>query len=141
MFYLDKKEFLDLIVNYQELGEKMSRRNKDRLGILILSLVNHIAMKPNFSNYTYIDEMKSNAIITIWKGLNTFNPERTSEAFSYFTTTCFNAFIQIIEKEKITFERKQQIMLDTIESARVNDPYRFAKKRFTQEIKESNSMY
>jgi DNA-directed RNA polymerase specialized sigma subunit len=119
----------------------MSRRNKDRLGILILSLVNHIAMKPNFSNYTYIDEMKSNAIITIWKGLNTFNPERTSEAFSYFTTTCFNAFIQIIEKEKITFERKQQIMLDTIESARVNDPYRFAKKRFTQEIKESNSMY
>lgn len=140
--YLDKTEFLNLILKYQELGEEgISNKDKNKLGKMIISLVNHIAMRPNFSNYSYLEEMKSNAIITVWKGLKSFNIEKTNNAFSYFTTAVMNAFIFIINKEKTLAEKRNNFAQDLIERINLKDEYRFAKKRFTQEIKEKNSNY
>lgn len=80
-------------------------RDNHLFGQMIYTIVQKIATRPQFSGYTFLDEMKSLAIQHIllytWK----FNPYRQSEitgqyasAFAYISTICFNAFIATINK-------------------------------------------
>lgn len=143
--YLNKTDFLNLIIKYQ--NKEITNREINTLGKMIISLVNHIAMKPNFNNYSYLHEMKSNAIISVWKGLNSFDINKSvtnktdNSVFCYFTTTVVRAFIFIINKEKIINERRNEFITEVMEKIEMNNEYKFAKKKFTQEIKPSNSNY
>lgn len=82
-----------------------TNRDNHLFGQMIYTMVQKIATRPQFSGYTFIDEMKSLAIQHIllytWK----FNPYRQSEitgqyasAFAYCSTIIFNAFIATINK-------------------------------------------
>jgi len=134
--HIDKEEFLKLVIEYQELGsEKMSTRDYNRLGEIILSLVNHIAMKPNFSRYTYLEEMKSTAYHLILKGLNTFNSTKSNNVFSYFTQTCINAFIFVINKEHMVIDKKIKYS-NHLQDKEESSIDRIAKKKHTNEIKD-----
>ncbi len=82
-------------------------RDKDLFGKMILVAIDRIASRPQFSGYTYIDEMKSLAIQHIFKYTWKFNPYKQSKitgqyasAFAYISTTIFNAFIATIIKFK-----------------------------------------
>lgn len=138
--FIDNNEFLDLIIKYQD--KIISKQEEDKLGKIILSLVNHFAMKPNFSNYSYLDEMKSNAFFTIWKNLDKFNRNKSDNPFSYYTQACYHAFIFVINKEKLIDERRKEHMLDTIERLEnQSEVGRLAKKKFTSEIKDNKFIY
>jgi hypothetical protein len=138
--FIDNDEFYDLIMKFQD--EVITKKEKTRLGEIVLSLVNHFAMKPNFSNYTYLDEMKSNAFYTIWKGLKKFNREKGNNVFSYYTQTCYHAFIFIINKEKMIAERKLEYISERKEVFESNSEVaRYAKKKFTSEIKNNKMDY
>ncbi len=140
--YIDNAEFLTLVKEYQELGESMSRRKKNRLGEIILLLVKHIAMKPSFCNYTYLDDMKSNAYYSIWRGINTFNPEKSSNPFSYFTQACINAFIMVINKEKIVFERNIMYGENILNKLKEEPHYKVpSRKKNTMEVKDNRMEY
>jgi hypothetical protein len=136
--YIDKEQFCTLIMKYKS-GDYTKQEEKE-LGEMILLLVNHIAMRPNFCNYTYLDEMKSNAYFLIWKGLKNFNIERSNNAFCYFTTVTMNAFIFIINKENAIHE-KNKAYLETKLAQMESKEERYAKKRFSSDIKPNNSNY
>ena len=72
------------------------------LGQMIMTLVDGLAKKDNFRGYTYLDEMKSDAILDIISALNrkSFKLENNSSSFSYMTTIATNSFIARINKEK-----------------------------------------
>jgi len=138
--YIDNEEFLRLIIKYQ--AKDMSTRDNDNLGKMILNLVNHYATKPNFCGYSYLEEMKSNALFTIWKGLNSFKPEKSNNPFSYYTSACHRAFIFIINKEKKVMERNQLYGESSLEKLESNPDYQKpAKKKWTQEIKSNQMNY
>lgn len=103
--YVDNKEMLDAYIKYQEQRKKANEAGLPDpvlprfLGECILNICRRTAYKHNFINYSFRDEMISDAIENCIRGINTFNPETTSSIFSYYTTAAFNSFRRRIQRE------------------------------------------
>jgi DNA-directed RNA polymerase specialized sigma24 family protein len=83
-----------------------------------------LANKPNFYNYTYRDEMISDAIENCIMYIDTFNPDRTTNPFAYFTQTIYNAFLRRITREKKqTYIKYKNIQNHQLTEQLVNNTY------------------
>jgi len=65
-----------------------------------MKLVNHIGSRPNFMGYTYLEDMKGDALFLCVKYAHNFDPTKSNNAFAYFSQVVFNAFKQFLNKEK-----------------------------------------
>lgn len=85
-----------------------------RLGEIVVLTVDRVATQTKFRHYTYLDDMKAEAIFQSIRGIIKFNLEKTNDAgqksssFSYLTQIITNAFKQILKKEKKNREIKDQ---------------------------------
>lgn len=85
-----------------------------RLGEIVVLTVDRVATQTKFRHYTYLDDMKAEAIYQSIKGITKFDLTKTNEAgqksssFSYLTQIITNAFRQILKKEKKNREIKDQ---------------------------------
>lgn len=70
------------------------------IGESIILICNNLAKKPNFSGYTYKQEMISDGIMDCIAAVDNFNPDKTNNPFAYFTQIAWNAFLRRIHKEK-----------------------------------------
>lgn len=72
----------------------------------IMDMSEALGKRFNFSNYSYLDEMQSDAIIHCVKYIHNFNPMKKSEkkgrvsAFGYINMIIWRAFTHRIEEEK-----------------------------------------
>jgi hypothetical protein len=80
------------------------------LGECIMKITENYGRKPNFRNYTYIDEMKSEAVLTCVKYAHNFDITKSSNAFSYFTQIVHYCMLQIIAKEKKQAALKNKVI-------------------------------
>ena len=107
--YINNKHFFQAICKrfeLQKLGQENSvefMKNDNYLAECFMHLANNLGRKPNFSNYTYLDDMKMDGILDCFSKMDRFDPERSENPFSYFTTTITNAF-----KRRITKEHRNQ---------------------------------
>lgn len=70
------------------------------IGECIMKIATHLAYKPNFSNYTFRDEMISDGIENCLQYIDNFDPGKSQNPFAYFTQIIYFAFIRRIQKEK-----------------------------------------
>lgn len=112
--YINNSEFTASISEWVETNKlnAMKKPMPDDVAISIMKLVNNFANKRNFSGYTYLDDMKSEALITCVKYAHNFNPEKSNNAFAYFTQIINNAFKMYLNKEKYQKSIKDKIMFD-----------------------------
>lgn len=107
-FYVKNTELLVEISKYRETcrysdsGEyiKGSGKASETLGKMIMKIANGLAQKANYAGYTWLDDMKAEAVYTVIKYLKNFDPEKSQNPFSYITQICQNAFISYIAKQK-----------------------------------------
>jgi DNA-directed RNA polymerase specialized sigma subunit len=104
--YVNNAEMLEHIKRYKvalEEARKAGRedpRIPEYLGECILKIANRLSHKHNFINYSYRDDMISDGIENCMQCMNSFNPEKSSNPFSYFTQVIYFAFLRRIAKEK-----------------------------------------
>lgn len=104
--YINNKTLYASMIQHRNLLENAVKNNKPKpqlsnyIGQSILLICNNLAKKPNFSGYTYKQEMISDGIIDCIAAADNFNPEKTNNPFAYFTQIAWNAFIRRIHKEK-----------------------------------------
>jgi hypothetical protein len=99
--YVNNKDFLESLIKYKErLQANPNVKIPDYLGICIMQICNKLSTKPNFSGYTFRDEMIADGIENCITAINGFNPEKSQNPFAYFTQIAWNAFIRRIQKEK-----------------------------------------
>ncbi len=78
----------------------------DYLGACILKIVEGLGTKANFKNYTWLDEMKSDAVEDLVKRIHNYNPENNNSgkgkgsAYIYTSFIASQAFLRRIQKEK-----------------------------------------
>lgn len=102
-YYIDKDEYTDELMQYKNSGVC-----SERLGELYKIHVDRYASAANFKGYTYLDEMKGQALLFLMKySHNHFNGKN---AFSYCTAIIYHAFIQVIAKEKKHSELKDKLI-------------------------------
>lgn len=101
--YVDNSEFLKDLIDYK----KEVKRNKgirvkisDKLAQYFIDIATNLANKGKFTSYTFKDEMVADAIENCITYMNNFDPKKSSNPFTYFTTIIYWAFVRRIKKEK-----------------------------------------
>jgi hypothetical protein len=77
-------------------------RISNYIGEAILLMATRILTRPNFSGYSqqWKEEMKSDGIRNSVIGVNTFNPNKSTNPFGFFSRVIWNAYIHRIKLEK-----------------------------------------
>jgi DNA-directed RNA polymerase specialized sigma24 family protein len=95
VFYLKNADLLVEVIKCKEVG-KMS----NKLASMLHMLTTRYASKPNFSGYTYIDDMIAEALADLCKNALKFKPERSSNPFAFYTQCIHNSFLGYLNNEK-----------------------------------------
>lgn len=106
--YLSNKNMMTQIYISKEQGYM-----SEELGNMLLLLAKRYSQKPNFCNYSYIDDMISWALVLCCRYWDNFNPEKSQNPFAFFTQIIKNAFIQYLNKESKARELRDALIVDS----------------------------
>lgn len=110
-FYIALKEYKAVYNEAQE-KEEESPIMPDYLGECFLKIAKNLANRPNFSGYTFKEDMVGDAIENCLQYWNNFDPDKSSNPFAYFSQICWFAFVRRIKKEKRNFEINEELKTD-----------------------------
>lgn len=103
--YIDNEKFIIEIRKYKDSCKLAIQENKEKpripeyIGSCLLKIAENYFNKPRFINYTYRDDMISEAVLICVKYFDSFNEEK-SNPFAYFTKVVHNAFFQFLNNEE-----------------------------------------
>ncbi len=122
-YYVTNKELLkELIASKDKLRTSNTKRTPSecmspRLVEMLMLMVDRYAERSNWSKYSYVDELKGQAVLSLCSNWHKFDENRISlnppNPFSFYTSVIQNAFKYQIGKEK-----KPQKVRDEILKAR-----------------------
>jgi hypothetical protein len=110
--YINNAEFLQALIDYRSRVEAAAAAGEQRpqvpnyIGECFIKIAQHLSYKSNFINYSYKDEMISDAIENCLSVVSNFDPAKSKNPFAYFTQITFYAFVRRIQKEKRQLETK-----------------------------------
>ncbi len=116
--YINNKEFLKCIIEYQADIKKCKKEGKDKpyvsdyIAMCFLQIAQRLSYRPNFINYTYKDDMISDGLENCLAYMHNFNPEKSTNPFAYFTQIIYYAFLRRIQKEKKQQYIKYKVFTD-----------------------------
>lgn len=122
--YVNNPDLLQALIDYKDAckdaedsGDKLPQV-PEYIGKCILLIAQRLATKPNFSGYSYKEEMISDGIENCLQYIHNFDPEKSSNPFAYFTQIIWYAFLRRIQKEKkqtyIKFKASQNMLTQSI---------------------------
>jgi hypothetical protein len=109
--YVNNKQFSQSVVDYVLSVNAARESNVDEpiiteyIGTCFLKIAEGLSHKPNFSGYTYREEMVMDAVENSIKAIMNYDVKKATRtglpnAFAYFTQITFYAFLRRIAKEK-----------------------------------------
>lgn len=104
--YINNEDFLQALIDYQNEIDEAKRNNltkpkiPDYIGECFYKIAIGISKRPNFCQYTYKDEMISDAVENCLMYFHNFDPIKYDKPFAYFTKIIWWAFVRRIDKEK-----------------------------------------
>ena len=103
--YVDNKMFAqaltDWIVENKDNGKRINWTEMPRyVAECLMKIVEHFGLQGCWRGYTYLDEMKSEAIINLVKGIHNYNINFSPNAFAYASEIVRKSFIFVLDKEK-----------------------------------------
>lgn len=104
--YVNNKQFFQCIVDWKEQCAAAEAANKERpmipeyAGHCIKEIANRFSQKYSYRDYSFRDEMISDAIENCIMYFHDFNPEKSKNPFAYFTQITYYAFLRRIAKEE-----------------------------------------
>jgi DNA-directed RNA polymerase specialized sigma24 family protein len=118
--YVNNKDLLEALIKYKKdcieaenAGEERPRVS-NYIGDCIYQIATRLATKPNFSGYSYKEDMISDGIENCLLYIMNFNAEKSQNPFAYFTQIIWYAFLRRIAKEKkqmyIRFKSSQHML-------------------------------
>ena len=104
--YVNNKTLLECIEKYQKQKNEAIQNNTtlpkipEYFGEAIIQIATRFSRRSNFIGYSFRDEMISDAIEHALVAADKFDPNKSSNPFSYITTMVYYSFIRRIAKEK-----------------------------------------
>lgn len=129
--YVDNERFLAEIVEYKKQCKIAQAEGKEKprlseyIGKCIYLIAENLAHKPRFMNYSFVDEMKSDAIENCLMYFDNFDSDKYSNPFAYFTQIIYYAFHRRINKEEknryIMYKKFQEHVIETFDNTPVKE--------------------
>lgn len=105
--YLNNKDILVEVIKSREKGEMTPK-----LANMLTLLCYRYSKRANFINYPYNDDMQSYAMLMLVRTWKSFNPDKGSNPFAFFTQCIKHSFIQYLNQEKRQRNIKDQLLVD-----------------------------
>lgn len=91
--------------------EKGSITNK--LAKMFILMVNKYGQRGNWRGYTYIDEMKGQALLQLAQMGLQFDESKSDNPFSYYTQSLQNSFTRVLNLEKKNQDLRDDLLIDS----------------------------
>lgn len=104
--YVNNPDFLEALVEYKKRCKEAEDSGDEipvvpnYIGDCIYQIANRLASRPNFSGYSYKEDMIMDGIENCLLYINNFDHEKSQNPFAYFTQIIWFAFLRRIQKEK-----------------------------------------
>lgn len=104
--YLSNANLMEEIIKSKELQEKAGEGAgpgeylTPKLVNMLMLLVDRYGERRNWCGYSYLDDMKGDALETLMKSALKFDPEKSNNPFAYYTRCIHRCFLTYINKEK-----------------------------------------
>jgi hypothetical protein len=114
--YVNNKDFLNALIDYKKKCKEALENSTPRpriphyIGDCFLKIATHVAFKPNWANYSYKEDLISDAVENMSRYILNFDPEKSTNPFAYFTQITNFAFLRRIKLEKKETEKKAMII-------------------------------
>jgi hypothetical protein len=113
-------------------------RITENLGKMYIKLSERYAQRSNWRGYTYIDEMKGQAILQLSQIGLQFDESKSENPFAYYTAAVTNSFTRVLNLEK----KSQNIRDDLLETAGLTPSMtRQNQTEFADEIARQAELY
>lgn len=114
--YIINADFLAALIEHKQKINEAKEKGlplppvSNYIGDCFIKIAKHLSYKNNFINYSYKDEMISDAIENCLAVVNNFDPEKSKNPFAYFTQITFFAFVRRIQREKKQMDTKYRFI-------------------------------
>lgn len=104
-----------------EVGRSHSKNGKfnidsgsitDKLAKMFILMVNKYAQRGNWRGYTYLDEMKGQALLQLAQMSLQFDESKSDNPFSYYTQSLQNSFTRVLNLEKKNQDIRDDLLID-----------------------------
>jgi hypothetical protein len=113
-------------------------RITENLGKMFIKLSERYAQRSNWRGYTYVEEMKGQAILQLSQIGLQFDESKSENPFAYYTAAVTNSFTRVLNLEK----KNQNIRDDLLEGAGLTPSMtRQNSQEFAEEIARQAEMY
>lgn len=139
--YVNNKTLFEALIEYKKKVKEAKDKQLPKpripnyIGECFFQIATRLSTKPNFVNYTYRDEMISDALENCISVVDNFDPEKSSNPFAYFTQIIHYAFLRRILKEK----KHLYIKYKTMQNAYLNGA--LSNQQEIDELKEVDASY
>ncbi len=117
--YVNNPQFYQALVDWDNAGKPIPIPLY--ITECIMEIVKRYSSKPNFANYTYIEDMRSEATEHCIRYCNRFNVSKYNNPFAYFTQITYHAFLQFIAKEGRLADYKFNLVKNQLNNAQQYD--------------------
>lgn len=116
-YYLSNSKMLPEVIKSKQLGYITNE-----LAQMLMMLTTKYSMRPCFIGYTnaYKEDMISEALANLCKNALKFNPEKSDNPFSFYTTCIHNSFLQTLSAEKNHRKIRDTLLIDIGENPSYN---------------------
>jgi hypothetical protein len=78
---------------------------------MIMMLCHRYSQRGEYANYSYNEDMRSFALMTVCKVWESFDPAKSQNPFAYFTQTIKHAFFQYLNQEKKQRDIRDELLM------------------------------
>lgn len=117
--YVDNQAFYNALVERRQLVDEAKAAGLEKpritnfIGECILRIATNLSNKYQFASYPFKEEMIADAIEHCLRYIDSFDPSKTKNPFSYYTQTCYYSFISRIGEEKKQLATKFKALLSS----------------------------
>jgi hypothetical protein len=83
------------------------------LGSMFMKLVERYSQRGNWRGYTYVDEMRGQALVQLAQIGLQFNEAKSDNPFAYYTATVNNSFTRVLNLEKRNQNIRDDILIES----------------------------
>jgi hypothetical protein len=122
-FYPFKHYIIDPVDGKEkEVGRSHSKAGKfnlergsitNKLAKMFILMVNKYAQRGNWRGYTYLDEMKGQALLQLAQMGLQFDEYKSDNPFSYYTASVSNSFTRVLNLEKKNQDLRDDLLIDS----------------------------
>jgi len=132
--YVDNKEFLRDMIEWKDMCRAAEESGDprppmtDAIGQKFILIADGVSRKGNFNGYTYKDEAVLDGIEHCVRYGHNFDPEKSSNPFSYFSQIIYYAFLR-----RIAIEKKESLKKKKCIEMAIDDP------RYTHDLGDAGT--